>query len=63
VQEQQDPSDKVKELGKSTEGASKVESFYDGRLAKLVSDAYEEDFAMFQYPLWDGESMYQDRQF
>jgi hypothetical protein len=52
-----------KSIASGASGASNVEKFYNATLAKLVSVAYVHDFERFQYPLWDGESTYHDRQF
>lgn len=48
---------------KPARGAKLVEERYNSHLAKLVSQAYADDFQNFQYPLWDGQSTYHDKQF
>jgi hypothetical protein len=44
-------------------GARLAEARYTAQLADLISEAYVADFKLLQYPLWNGKSAYQDRQF
>ena len=44
-------------------GAKLVEERYNKRLADKISVAYAADFKLYQYPLWNGESAYRDKQY
>ena len=58
-----DPPSQTPAAAKAVRGARLAEERYDRRLADLISEAFAEDFKRYQYPLWDGESAYHDKQY
>ena len=48
----------VMQRGAALKGAALMENLFDEESADLMNTLFEEDFKLFQYPLWNGRNRF-----